>query len=78
VLCGLAFIGVPFEAVPLETALAEAAFIRVTLEAVPFEAALAEAAFIRVPFETVPLETALAGLWPLIAHDSSSARESPL
>ena len=74
-LCGLAFIGVPFEAVPFEAALAEAAFVRVPLEAVPFEAALAEAAFVRVPFETVPLETALAGLWPLIAHDSSSAIE---
>jgi hypothetical protein len=71
-------IGVPFEAVPLEAPLAEAAFIRVPFEAVPLEAPLAEAPFIRVPFETVPLETALAGLWPLIAHDSSSARESPL
>ena len=78
VLAGLGLAGVPFEAVPLEAPLAEAAFVGVPFEAVPLETARAEAAFVRVRFETVPLETALAGLWPLIAHDSSSAWERSL
>ena len=68
VLAGLGFARMPFEAVPLEAPLAEAAFVGVPFEAVPLEAPLAEAAFVRLPFET-----AFAGLWPLIAHDSSSA-----
>jgi hypothetical protein len=38
----LAFVGVPFEAVPFEAALAEPAFVGVAFEAVPFETPLAE------------------------------------